>query len=77
MDVPAKSHSRWNDIVTGQKTFELKFLAAKIMLGRVVRTISTDPTPENINGAVAQLHSLYERNAASPSVQQDLKTIFG
>lgn len=77
MSIPAKTHARWSEIVTGKKTYELKFLAAKIMLGRVVRTVSTAPTPANIKEAVEQLYSLYEKNANSPSAQQDLKTIFG
>lgn len=77
MDIPAKTKPQWADIVTGKKTYELKFLAAKIMLGRLVRTISTSPTPANIREGVDQLHGLFEKNSASPSVQLDLKTIFG
>ncbi len=77
MNVPPKNHARWADIVTGKKAYELKFLAAKIMLGRVVRNVSAAPTPENIREAVDQLHAIYEKNASSPSVQEDLQTIFG
>ncbi len=77
MNVPPKNHARWADIVTGKKAYDLKFLAAKIMLGRVVRNVSAAPTPENIREAVDQLHAIYEKNASSPSVQEDLQTIFG
>jgi len=77
MDVPAKNKPQWSDIVTGKKTFELKFLAAKIMLGRLVRTIGAAPTPTNVREGVDQLHALFDKNSASPSVQLDLKTIFG
>ena len=49
----------------------------KIMLGRVVRSVSAAPTPENIRGAVEHLHSIYEKNEANPAVKEDLKTIFG
>jgi hypothetical protein len=77
MDVPAKTKPQWSDIVTGKKTFELKFLAAKIMLGRLVRTIGAAPTPTNVREGVDQLHALFDKNSASPSVQLDLKTIFG
>lgn len=76
MNVPPKNHPRWSEIVTGKKTYELKFLAAKIMLGRVVRNVSAAPTPDNIKDAVEHLHSMYEKNAASPSVQEDLQNIF-
>lgn len=77
MNVPPKSQKQWADIVTGKKTYELKFLAAKILLGRLVRSIGSSATPDAIKEGVDQLHAIYEKNAASPSVQDDLKTIFG
>ncbi len=77
MSVPAKTHPRWSEIVTGKKAFDLKFLAAKIMLGRVVRSVSASPTSDNIRDAVEHLHSIYEKNEANPTVKEDLKTIFG
>ena len=77
MSVPPKTNPVWADIVTGRKTFALKFLAAKILLGRVVRTVSAAPSAENVRDAVEQLHSMYEKNAASPSEKDDLKLIFG
>lgn len=77
MDVPLKTKPQWADIVTGKKTYDLKFLAAKILLGRLVRSVSSSPTPASIRDGVDQLHALFEKNSASPSVQTDLKTIFG
>lgn len=77
MNVPAKTHPRWAEIVSGKKAYELKFLAAKIMLGRVMRTVSADPSPNNVREAAENLQSIYEKNAGSPSAQEDLKTIFG
>lgn len=77
MNVPPKNNPRWNDVVSGKKTYNLKFLAAKILLGRVVRTVSADPSAANIRDAVEQLHTIYVKNEAIPSVQDDLKTIFG
>ena len=77
MSVPPKSNPRWADVVTGRKTYTLKFLAANILLGRVVRTISAAPTPENVRDAVDQLFAIYEKDASSPSAQEDIKIIFG
>ena len=34
-------------------------------------------TPENVRDAVDQLFAIYEKNAASPSAQEDIKIIFG
>lgn len=77
MDVPSKSHKAWVDIVTGKKLYPLRFFAAKILLGRVIRSVSEHPTPENINAGIEQLRKIYVKNISIPSVQKDLKTIFG
>ena len=77
MDVPSKSHEGWHDIITGKKTFELRFLAAKIMLGRLLRGVHDDPTPQNISSSIDLLHNLFAQNTKSKTVQDDIKTIFG
>ncbi len=77
MDVPSKSNKAWQDIVTGKKTFQLKFLAAKILLGRLTRTVKEDPSPNTISNSVDQIYALFSSNLNMPSVQDDLKTIFG
>lgn len=77
MEVPSKSHEGWQDIVTGKKTFELKFLAAKIMLGRLVRGVHDNPTPQNIAYSIELLHTLFAQNSNSLTVQADIETIFG
>ena len=59
------------------KAYDLKFLAAKILLGRVMRTVGSDPSPANIRDGVDQLHALFEKNTNAQSAQIDLKTIFG
>ncbi|WP_043640487.1 hypothetical protein [Desulfovibrio sp. TomC] len=76
MDVPSKSNKAWQDIVTGKKTFQLKFLAAKILLGRLTRTVKEDPSPSTISSSVDQLYAIFSNNLNMPSVQDDLKTIF-
>lgn len=77
MDLPSKSNKTWQDIVTGKKAFQLKFLAAKILLGRLTRAVKEDPSPNNITNSVDQLYALFSSNLSMPSVQDDLKTIFG
>jgi hypothetical protein len=77
MDVPSKSNKMWHDIVTEKKTFQLKFLAAKILLGRLTRAVKENPAPGNIATSIDQIHALFTSNANMPSVQDDLKTIFG
>ncbi len=77
MDVPLKNHKTWVDVVTGKKTYDLKFLAAKILLGRVVRSVKENPSPDNISAAIDQLRNVYVKNVHIGTVQEDLKTIFG
>lgn len=77
MEVPSKAHEGWQDIVTGRKTFELRFLAAKIMLGRLVRGVHDNPTPQNIASSIDLLYNLFAQNSNSITVQADIKTIFG
>ncbi len=77
MDVPAKSNRTWIDVVTGKKSYNLKFLAAKILLGRVIRSVESNPSDENINAAIDQLRNIYMKNTDIAAVQDDLKTIFG
>ena len=77
MDLPSKSNKTWQDIVTGKKTFQLKFLAAKILLGRLTRNVKEDPSPNTISNSVDQIYALLSSNLNMPSVQDDLKTIFG
>jgi len=55
----------------------VKFLAAKIVLGRLERTVAANPSTANVNDAVNQLCELYQKNASGPSVAEDMKTIFG
>lgn len=77
MDVPNKTSHVWEDLVTGKKVCSLKFLAAKILLGRLTRSVVADSSPENVRTCAAQVHAIYANNVNMPSVQDDLKIIFG
>jgi hypothetical protein len=65
------------DLVSGKVTPQLKFLAAKILLGRLIASVQGDPSPGNVKKSIDQLHDLLDKNAHMPSVQADIKTIFG
>lgn len=77
MKVPEKSHQLWRDIVTGSKVFDLKSLAVKMVLGSLILSVREHPSPENIAAGVDQLHEVFTKNEHSPSIQDDMKTIFG
>jgi len=77
MSLPAKSRKEWRDLVTGKKTVTLKFLAFKIVLGRLTRSTNENPSPDNIAACIDQLYDVFAKNEHMPSVQEDIKTIFG
>ena len=76
MDIPPNTNARWEEVVTGEKRFPLKFLAAKILLGRWLRSLSADSTPERISQAARELHAIYIKNVDNPSAKEDLETMF-
>ncbi|MCA1945419.1 MAG: hypothetical protein LDL30_09090 [Desulfovibrio sp.] len=77
MAIPSTTHHAWLEIVTGKRSHPLRFLAAKVLLGRLVHAVEEDPSPENIADCITQLHQLYASNLHIPKVQEDLKNIFG
>ncbi|MCL2672884.1 MAG: hypothetical protein FWF01_00665 [Alphaproteobacteria bacterium] len=77
MQVPAATNQAWSDIITAKKTYALKFLAAKILLGRLIASVNLDPSPDNVQACAAQLQGLFAKNTAIPSAKEDLATIFG
>jgi hypothetical protein len=77
MDVPPVTYSGWKDVVSGKARYQLEFLAAKILLGRLMLKVKNDPSPTMMNTCVQELHNLFAQNADLPNVQNDLKQIFG
>ena len=75
MRLPAKNDRIWNDIVTGKKAYPLKFLAAKILLGRLTHSVKKDHSPENITTSIDQLYAIYANNINIPCAQEDLAAI--
>lgn len=75
MDVPDVHNAIWERLVTGETTCVLRFLAARILLGRLVRCVSEDDSPDNVQLCAAQIHSIFANNVNAPSVQDDLKTL--
>ncbi|MBI5033894.1 MAG: hypothetical protein HZB51_25525 [Chloroflexi bacterium] len=77
MDVPSKENPVWNDIISCKVKYPLDFLAAKIMLGRLILKVRNDPSLENLAKCGRELHNLYDQNVDLPCVQRDLARIFG
>jgi len=77
MNIPESSNPKWTDIVTGKLTYQFTFLGAKILLGHLLITTKNDSSPEKIKKCASELRELFNRNTKLPSVQEDLKKIFG
>lgn len=75
MDVPEKNDPIWEALVTGKKTCSLRFLAAKILLGRLVRSVAADRSPENIRASAESLQAMFANNLHTPSAKDDLRVI--
>ncbi len=77
MNVPPISHPTWRHIVTGEATYSFEFLATKFLLGYLSLQVNRDPSPLTIQKCAQELHDIFARNLDLPSVQRDLKLIFG
>jgi len=77
MVIPSRNNKEWIGILTGERSYQFKFFAARILLIRLIRSIKEEPSPENVNACVDQLYAIFANNVDMPSVQEDLKTIFG
>jgi len=75
MDIPPATSLVWRDLITGKRHLELKFLAAKVMMGRLMPLAAR--APESLPQCASELRELLAKNAHLPSVQGDLKTILG
>jgi hypothetical protein len=73
MSLPPAYHPVWANLVTGKLQHPLKFLAAKIMLGRLIRRTAIDPSPETIQDCCLQIRDIYERHLGLPTVTEDLE----
>jgi hypothetical protein len=77
MNMPSKSLSVWTEIVTGKTKLELKFIPAKILVGRFSHLLQDSHNSETIASCIEQLYTLYLNNTANPVAQQDIKTLLG
>lgn len=75
MSLPPAHHPVWRNLVTGKIQHPLKFMAAKILLGRLIRKTETDPSPDNIRNCCEQIRGIYEKHLHLPSVTQDLENL--
>jgi hypothetical protein len=77
LSVPPANDPVWRDIVSGKRTFQLDFVAAKILLGHLGVKVRHRGDPGVIREGARELHDIFARNVQMPSVQRDLAKILG
>ena len=75
MNIPPANAPIWRDIITGKVKYNFEYLAAKLLLGTLSRTLDQDPSPANLDKCCETLRDLFVCNTDQPLVQNDLKTI--
>ena len=73
--IPEISHPKWRELVTGKNIYSFRSLGVKIMMNKVVRAVSKDNSPKNIEVCIEEVYTFFEKNMDSN--QKDLQQIFG
>ncbi len=73
--LPPLSHNAWKEMVLGNKQYQFQLLATKIMMSRILLSTKNDPSPQNINKCVNDVHEFFVKNEII--AQNDIKQIFG
>jgi len=75
LSVPSANDPIWTDIVSGKRTFQFDFVAAKILMGHLKVKIRHRNEPAVVQEGARELHDVFARNVQMPSVQRDLAKI--
>lgn len=75
LSVPPENDPIWRDIVSGKRTFQFDFVAAKILMGHLAVKVRHRNDPAVIQEGARELYQVFARNAQMPSVQRDLAKI--
>jgi hypothetical protein len=73
--VPPITNSKWEEIVMGKLQCHFKFLAAKMLMGRILVSIENDPSSKNIDKCIYEIYTLFFKN--EKVAREDLVELFG
>lgn len=77
MNVPEISEAKWDEVITTDKEYEFKFLATKILLGRLRLNYKNKNTADELQKCKSELRNFFEKNVNIPVAVNDLNEIFG
>ncbi|MCE1188161.1 MAG: hypothetical protein LWX56_03390 [Ignavibacteria bacterium] len=73
--VPSTTHPKWKALVCGDTKYEFSSLATKIFMGRVTLSVKSDPSVENVQKKIKEVHEYFLKN--EKTLQNDIHKIFG
>lgn len=75
MTLPGLTDPVWQDLITGKKTCEFEFLAARMLLGRAKHALFLNPSIQKRAELVGELRAIFEKNPNHPAVCRDIEKI--
>ncbi|MCD4812689.1 hypothetical protein K8S19_03230 [bacterium] len=73
--IPASSDKRWLEILGREKAVSFKFIATKILAGRLRLKYKQDASPEKVQKYIEEFRTFFETNRNISLVAEDLATI--
>jgi hypothetical protein len=77
MNIPESTNKKWEEAIIDNREYKFKFLATKIILGRLRLCYNNNATPEQIKTCASELRTFFEKNKNIPVAIEDLKEIVG
>jgi hypothetical protein len=76
MIIPDRTSPIWKNLLSGEASYDLEFLAFKIMLGRLSAKYKMNPTTEMYDQCVDEATAFFNKTQHMALAQSDLKKIF-
>ncbi len=77
MKVPEISDAKWDEVICSDKEYQFKFLATKILLGRLRLNYKNINTSDELEKCKSELRNFFEKNENIPVAVNDMNEIFG
>ncbi len=75
VQLPGPNDPFWQKIIRGQ--LQLKFLGARIMVGRLTADYSQSPTPATMQKCCNEVQGLYSKLMHLPNIQAEIAELLG
>jgi len=77
MNIPESNDQKWEEAISGNKEYQFKFLATKILLGRLRLSYHNNATTEKMTSCANEIKLFFEKNKNISLAMEDLKEIVG